>query len=173
MEESQRLGFLGGRPIIEVVDHARRFVRALDAFAPPSGADVVSVLDLGAGGGVPGLVISHDIPSAVITLLDRRRTRTDFLARMVRRLEWEGRVSVLTMDAERAGATEGVFDAVVARGFGPPVVTLSVAADWVRPGGLVVISEPPIGDRWDPADVSAVGVDRVDGPAGVACFIRR
>ncbi len=35
------------------------------------------------------------------------------------------------------------FDAVVARGFGPPVHTLTIALGWVRADGLVVISEPP------------------------------
>ena len=42
-----------------------------------------TVLDLGAGGGVPGLVIAHDLPDLHVTLLDRRAKRTDFLERVV------------------------------------------------------------------------------------------
>ncbi len=52
LTESQRLGFLGARPIAEVVEHARSFVTALDGV-------VGSVADIGAGGGVPGLVIAY------------------------------------------------------------------------------------------------------------------
>ena len=100
-----------------------------------------AILDLGSGGGVPGLVLAHDQPTWHVTLLDRRRTRTDFLARMVRRLGWQDRVDVRTGDAETVDGPP--FDAVVARGFGPPVHTLTTALGWVRADGLVVISEPP------------------------------
>ena len=94
LRRSQELGFLGARPIEQVIDHARSFVTALAAL------DVTGpILDLGAGGGVPGLVIAHDRPDQLVTLLDRRRTRTDFLARMVRRLGWQDRVDVWNRDA--------------------------------------------------------------------------
>ena len=45
--DSQRLGLLGARPVVDVIEHARGFVTALD------GVDG-EVVDLGAGGGVPG-----------------------------------------------------------------------------------------------------------------------
>ncbi|HSM67599.1 MAG TPA: hypothetical protein VK860_14945, partial [Ilumatobacteraceae bacterium] len=61
------------------------------------------------------------------------------------------------------------FDAVVARGFGPPESTLALAARLARPGGRIVISEPPSGDRWAPEVVASLGVERiaVDGPVAV------
>jgi 16S rRNA (guanine527-N7)-methyltransferase len=141
--DAQRAGFLGSRPIEEVIEHARGFVDALD--------DVDGrVVDLGSGGGVPGLVIAHDRPDLRVTLLDRRAKRTDFLARVVRRLGWTERVEVVEADAEQfATAGEGAYDAAVARGFGPPFETLRIAARLTRLGGAVVISEPPVGgDRW-------------------------
>ena len=76
LAESQRLGFLGGRPIDEVVEHARSFVDALDGVTG-------TVIDIGAGGGVPGLVVAHDRPDLRLTMVDRRAKRTDFLQRMV------------------------------------------------------------------------------------------
>jgi 16S rRNA (guanine527-N7)-methyltransferase len=74
LRASQRLGMLGGRSIYEVVDHASAFVAAL--------ADVRGlVVDLGAGGGVPGLVIAAARPDLRLVLVDRRATRTDHLRR--------------------------------------------------------------------------------------------
>lgn len=160
--ESQRLGLLGDRPIDEVIDHARSFVEAL--------AEVTgTVLDLGSGGGVPGLVVAADRPDLSVTLLDRRMKRTDFLERIVRSLGWSDRVRVLTADAARV-AVETPFDAVVARGFGPPERTLRIAARFVVRGGLIVVSEPPSGDRWPPALLVDVGLTRRASDPRVACF---
>lgn len=164
LEESRRLGFLGARPVGEVVTHARGFVDALDGV-------VGEVADLGAGGGVPGFVIAHDRPDLELTLIDRRAKRTDFLERMVRRLQWTDRIHVLTADVEQVVRTSPAsFDAVVARGFGPPEPTLSLAVGLVRTGGRVIISEPPAGDRWRPDLLAELGVSRIserDGPVAV------
>ena len=93
LTEAQHLGFLGARPIGEVIEHARAFVEALEELSANS-----RVLDLGTGGGVPGLVIAADRPDLQVTLLDRRTKRTDFLERGVRRLGWTERVSVMATD---------------------------------------------------------------------------
>lgn len=159
LEDAQRLGFLGSRPIPEVIEHARGFVRAVDGVGTH-----VSVLDLGSGGGVPGLVIAHDLPAARLTLLDRRAKRTDALERMVRRLGWQERVTVCCDDATTFSPDE-LFDVVVARGFGPPEYTLSVAAGLVRSGGVIVISEPPGADRWEQSLLEAMGLRRVANPS--------
>ena len=156
LQDAQRLGFLGPRPIDEVVAHARGFVRALVEHGP-----VETVLDLGAGGGTPGLVIALDLPSVALTLLDRRAKRTDFLERVVRRLGWQDRVSVVCRDVTSFEPVE-LFDAVVARGFGPPEFTLTVAARLVRPGRPIVISEPPGDDRWDDELLDRLELQRVD-----------
>jgi len=163
--DAQRLGFLGPRPIDEVVEHARLFVSAL--------ADVDGrVIDLGSGGGVPGLVIAHDRPDLSVTLLDRRSKRTDFLARMVRRLGWDDRVEVRCDDvASLHPLADDRWDATVARGFGPPFDTLRIAAGLTRRGGTVVISEPPDGDRWARCPLVVDGsVRREAAPRAVARF---
>jgi 16S rRNA (guanine527-N7)-methyltransferase len=166
--ESQRLGFLGTRPIDEVIEHARGFVRGLAEIESSS-----SVVDLGTGGGVPGLVIAHDRVDLRITLVDRRTKRTDFLERMVRRLGWSDRVVVAAMDVDEFTlGRDHSFDAAVARGFGPPNDTLTRAVRLVRPAGRIVISEPPVGDRWDPALLEQLGVVRVARPdTTVAVFV--
>ncbi|MDX2380526.1 MAG: class I SAM-dependent methyltransferase [Acidimicrobiia bacterium] len=162
---SQRLGLLGAKPIPEVIEHARRFVTALDGVAG-------EVVDIGAGGGVPGLVIAHDRPDLRLTLIDRRSKRTDFLERVVRRLGWGDRITVIAGDVEElvVSAPRG-FDAVVARGFGPPDVTLEIGVALARRGGRVVISEPPGGDRWHSIPLASSGVvERGNQVAGVVVF---
>ena len=164
--EAQRLGFLGSRPVDEVVAHAESFVWALSAVRG-------SVVDLGAGGGVPGLVIAGRRPDLALVLVDRRTKRTDFLVRVVRRLGWSSRVEVRAVDTEiLCRQAPASFDAAVARGFGPPDRTLRTGRDLVRPGGLVVVSEPPTGDRWSPDLLDRLRVRAEAAPGGVACFWR-
>lgn len=156
LQESQRLGFLGVRPIDEVIEHSRAFVRGLRDLEPNS-----TVVDLGAGGGVPGLVIAHERPDLQVTLLDRRTKRTDFLARVVLRLGWYERVHVAAADVvDFSRGREASFDAAVARGFGPPSETLAYAAALIAGHGRIVISEPPDGDRWEPELLERLNVVR-------------
>ncbi len=164
LEEAQRLGFLGERDIDEVIDHARSFVDALDGVEG-------TVADIGSGGGVPGFVIAHDRPDLRMVLVDRRAKRTDFLDRMVRRLRWSDRVSVICSDVEEVIGADHAINAVVARGFGPPSVTLSMASRLVRPRGRIVISEPPEGERWPEEMLAELGVRRIDdGMGSVSIF---
>lgn len=141
LESSQRLGMLGERPVHEAVEHAGAFVAAL--------VDVHGVVvDLGSGGGVPGLVVAVARPDLRVVLVDRRATRTDHLARLVRRLDLEAQVMVRRAEAMTL-TLPFVADAVVARSFGPPEVTARAAARLLGPGGLLVVSEPPDAeDRW-------------------------
>ena len=163
---SQRLGFLGGRPIDEVIEHARAFVSALEGVSG-------SVIDLGAGGGVPGLVLAVYRPDLLITLLDRRTKRTDFLSRIVRRMRLD-HVTVVAADVDDAIRLGHVdFDAVVARGFGPPDFTLRTSVRCLGESGVIVISEPPSGDRWDAGLVDSLELVRVPSDSRVACFTRR
>lgn len=163
LRDAQRVGFVGARPIPEVIDHARRFVGALDGVSG-------TVVDLGTGGGVPGLVVAIDRPDLCVVLVDRRQKRTDFLERAVARLGVGHRVEVRCDDVERmATRSPGAFDAVTARGFGPPQYTLRLAARMVVPDGPIVISEPPIGDRWDPRLLDELGLV-LERRLGVACF---
>ena len=157
---------LGGRSIDEVIDHAGAFVAAL--------SEVTGVIvDLGAGGGVPGLVIATARPDLRLVLVDRRTTRTDHLRRLVGRLGMSDRIEVVTADA--TSLTDLGADGAVARGFGAPAVTLAAATAVVRSGALIVVSEPPMRDptRW-PADLlQTSGVMRVEQPdARVAVFRR-
>jgi 16S rRNA (guanine527-N7)-methyltransferase len=160
LREAQRFGLFGKRPIEEAVEHSMSFVHALDELV-----DGARIVDMGSGGGLPGFVLAASCPTASVTLIDRREKRADFLRRAVGRIGWD-HVEVVSGDVEavaRAVADGGrpAFDAVTARGFGPPTSTVTMAARLVRAGGLIVISEPPDADRWDAARLEALGLDRV------------
>ena len=109
---------LGAAPIAEVIEHSAAFLGAL---SDVSG----TVVDLGSGGGVPGLVIAWMRPDLRLVLVDRRATRTDHLQRLVLRLHVQERVSVLNADVTALPRLlDHPVDAIVARGFGPPETVL-------------------------------------------------
>jgi 16S rRNA (guanine527-N7)-methyltransferase len=140
LERSQDLGFLGPGPVSAHVEHSRAVTVGLPAGAPSS------FLDLGSGGGLPGLVLAYVWPSATVVLLDAGERRCAYLVAAVERLGLEGRVTVVRGRAEEAGrdaALRGAFDLVVARSFGPPAVTAECGAPFLRVGGHLVVSEPP------------------------------
>ena len=162
---AQRAGTLGDRPIADVIEHALAFVSAL-----PS--DTRSILDIGTGAGVPGLVIADKLLHAQLVLVDRRATRMDALRRGVASLGWQDRVTVLTVDVADLARDPGYtqhFDAVVSRGFGPPAYTARLARPFLSPGGLLVVSEPPSSenDRWPQRLLDECGFESVERLSGV------
>lgn len=162
LDRSRTLGFLGPGPVDDHLQHALAF--AATVVDPPARA-----LDLGAGGGLPGLVLAaRTWPMTRWTFLDAQRKRTDFLQLAVDELGLGGRVAVVTDRAEVVGrdpAHRGGYDLVVARSFGPPAVTAECAAPLLRPGGHLVVSEPPTGStgRWPVEGLALAGL-RPEGP---------
>lgn len=123
-------------------DHVDRALDGLDLI--PAGP--ARALDLGSGGGVPGLPLALARPDLTWVLLDGSVRRTDFLRSAVDELGLAGRVEVRTVRAEVAGREEGwrrSFDLVVARSFGAPAVTAECAAPFLRVGGTLLVAEPP------------------------------
>jgi 16S rRNA (guanine527-N7)-methyltransferase len=158
LERSRRLGFVGPGPISTHVEHAVRVLRIIaHAVGPGRG------LDLGSGGGVPGLVLAVRRPEWSWVRLDARQRRTDFLEAAVRGLDLDDRVDVVCARAEEAGrdpALREMCDLVVARSFGPPPVTAECGAPFLVVGGRLVVSEPPEPDprRWPAVELQAVGL---------------
>jgi 16S rRNA (guanine527-N7)-methyltransferase len=185
LHESQALGYIGDGDLLPHVAQARAFARAVGR--PPTRA-----LDLGSGGGLPGLVLAATAWADVdLCLLDAGQQRAAFLRRAVEALGLGAHVLVERGRAETLARRPDLrrrFDVVVARSFGPPAVVAECAAGFLEPGGLVVVSEPPstehgagARDRWVHDEALAMlglrrdGVGDVDGArfqrlrAEVAC----
>jgi 16S rRNA (guanine527-N7)-methyltransferase len=147
LNEIRERGAIGTTDIDAAISHAEQFASVLPG-------DVRILADLGSGGGLPGLVIAVRRPELSITLVERRRSRADLLERAVRKLDLTDRVVVYADDVRLlAGTHAAAFDAVTARSFGAPAVTMQWGSTLLRPGGILVVSEPPTDDprRWPDA----------------------
>ncbi len=169
LEEARTLDLLGSMELEAQIAHALGFAHAFEAVGAdrPDGEDATARdlapgpgprrwMDLGSGGGLPGLVLAQYWPGSGAVLLDAAERRTAFLAQAVHRLGWEGRVQVIRARAEDAGRDpelRGGFEAVWARSFGSPPVTAECAAPFLCVGGLLVVSEPPPHQAADPGAV--------------------
>jgi 16S rRNA (guanine527-N7)-methyltransferase len=123
------------------------------------------VLDLGSGGGLPGLVLATHRPGLDLTLLEARQRACRFLREAVTRLGLAG-VAVVEARAEEAARRSdlrGTYEAVVARSFGPPPVTAECAVAFLRVGGSLIVSEPPEEphqERWPAEGLETLGFGR-------------
>lgn len=160
LEESRARGFLGPNAIEPHFTHSLGFALCWEErhTSPPS-----SFIDLGSGGGLPGLF-----------LLDRWHCRAVFTDSMVKRakfleeaLEWDGapETGIVIMGRVEETAKDPelieVFDLVTARSFGPPSVTAECGAQFLKVGGVMIVSEPPDDseeNRWNKAKLATLGL---------------
>lgn len=164
LHRSREFGFLGPGEVDGHIEHARPFVELL--------ASGGRVLDLGAGGGVPGLVVAAAASRLSVqrllqlTLLDANARRIAFLRDSVRRLAAPVDVSVIEGRAEVLAHRDdlrGAFDTVIARSFAAPAVTAECATAFLAVGGRLLVSEP-VDDlgRWPAAPLHELGLEPVE-----------
>lgn len=167
LNRAQELGFLGPGLIEPHIDHAERFARA--HFGP----DPKRALDLGSGGGLPGLVLATTWPQCQWVLLDANERRTTFLQQAVNELGLVSQVEVVRGRAEELAHLphwRASRDLVTARSFGPPAVTAECAAGFLHAAGMLIVSEPPDSDRrWDVPALESLGL--TIGPESNGCQV--
>lgn len=172
LEEAQRLGLLGPGPVERHITHGVSLAERLGPFTG-------SFLDLGSGGGIPGLPLAVEWSGSTGVLVDSSRRSAAFLASSIRGLDLADRISVVEGRAEELGHETGLreaFDLVVSRLFARPAVTAECGSAFVRVGGRLLVCEPPGGDdrgtRWPVEGLPRVGLG-VAKPAGVegAAFV--
>jgi 16S rRNA (guanine527-N7)-methyltransferase len=96
------------------------------------------IVDVGSGGGAPGIPLAHALPDREVTLLEATRRKCDFLER------WTVELPNLRVVCGRAEEQPlDTWGVAVAKALAPP----PVAAEWclplVAPGGAAVLSVGP------------------------------
>ena len=168
LDEARRRGLVGPGPLERQVRHA---LAMGDASRSPARAGKGTALDLGTGGGLPGLVLATAWPASRWVLADSRRRSVTFCTEAVGRLELGDRVEVVLGRAEVLGRDprhRAGYTLVTARGFGPPAVTAECAAPLLEMGGRLTVSEPPgaVGERWPAEALARLGLELVGIEAG-------
>lgn len=166
LAQARAFGYLGPGPLQTHVDHARGFFDTLvSAGLAADGHTRFRAVDLGSGGGVPGLLLAEWWPDSRWEVVDSNQRRMQTLIAVAADLQIDDRLTVHLARAEDAGrdpTLRGHCDVVVARGFATPAVTAECAAGFLAPGGILVVSDPPNGtDRWSDRGLAVLGLRRL------------
>jgi 16S rRNA (guanine527-N7)-methyltransferase len=124
-------GLLGPREVPRLWDrHLLNCAVVAELIGPRRG----TLLDLGSGAGLPGLVLAMVLPDTTVTLLEPMERRCRFLTECITELGL-GNVSVLRGRAEDVTLRT---DVVTARAVAPLPRLAELAMGVVRPGGMVL-----------------------------------
>jgi len=128
-----------------------------DALAAKALIEAGPVVDVGSGGGSPGLPLAAALPHLEFHLLESSRRKCAFLAEVAREFP-NVRVVCARAEEHARGTGRDAYGAAVARALAPP----AAAAEWclplVRPGGVFILF----------AGAPPAGLDRVAAALGAA-----
>jgi len=143
----------------------KHFLDSLSCHLVMAGTPVSQVIDVGSGGGFPGLPLKLLYPEMHLTLVDSVAKKTSFLSLVVQELGLED-VEVLTDRVEmlgRSSAHRQRYDWAVARG----VARLPVLAEYllplVRVGGFMLAQKGETAERE--MDEAQTAIDTLGGSA--------
>ena len=158
LERPHRLGMIGGE-LGDQLAHCVSFSRVLGQVlgVEPHGYAV----DLGTGGGLPGVALAASYPHLMWTLVEIRTSRATEVERALSRASIEN-AELRTEPAQDLGHDPVLREraaVAVARSFGPPSMTAECAAGLVAVGGALIVSEPPRDDdeRWPVEALASLG----------------
>jgi 16S rRNA (guanine527-N7)-methyltransferase len=103
------------------------------------------LLDLGSGGGFPGMVLAIVRPELEVHLLDATAKKTAFLEEAAERLAVHVRVHTGRAEELAGGELRGSFDIVTARAVAPLERLVAWGMPFLAPGGLLCAVK---GARW-------------------------
>lgn len=120
-----------------------------------------TIVDVGSGGGAPGIPLAYALPSREVVLLEAERRKCTFLE------QWAPPNATVTWGRAEEQENDWAGVAVAKALAHPPT-----AAEWclplVREGGAVVLWVGPSADRERVARVAArIAGELVDGPEGL------
>jgi len=100
----------------------------------------VSILDIGSGGGFPGIVLKILIPSLSLTLIDASRKKVSFLKHIIRTLKLDNAQAfhVRVEDLAKDPDFQNAFDFVVCRAFTSLDAFVLAAIPFLAKDGVII-----------------------------------
>jgi 16S rRNA (guanine527-N7)-methyltransferase len=119
----------------------RHILDSLTLVGPLVSLDATTVIDIGSGGGIPGIPLAIVLPNIQFTLVEATGKKAKFLEEAVRRLQLRN-VSVMCERAETIGQDHKHhrehYDVVLARAVGKLPVLLELTVPLAKVGGHVL-----------------------------------
>jgi len=111
-----------------------KFIRSLLS------AKEISLLDIGSGGGFPGIPLKIFMPEIHVTMVDSVRKKVNFLKYVILALGLGGidAIHARVEDMARQAAFAGHFDVVISRAFSALDRFVMLAAPFIKPGGIII-----------------------------------
>jgi 16S rRNA (guanine527-N7)-methyltransferase len=133
----------------------RHVVDSLTGLAVLRARRIDRFIDLGSGGGFPGIPLAVALPADRALLIDSIAKKVRFLATAVAAIDLDAHVTSEAVRAETlalAAEDRGQWPAVTARAVAPLAELAELALPLLRPGGVLVAWK-----RGDPADPDTLG----------------
>jgi 16S rRNA (guanine527-N7)-methyltransferase len=107
-------------------------------------------VDVGSGGGTPGIPLAGALPDRDVTLLEASRRKCEFLRRWAAEFP-----NVLVIEGRAEEQEVDAYGVAVAKALAPPVVAAEWCLPLVRPGGAAILwvgptAEPDVVSRAAP-----------------------
>lgn len=120
-----------------------------------------SLLDIGTGAGIPGILIKMQMPDLRVILLDSIRKKVSFCEEAIRKLGLEG-IEAITARAEDEAVIEalGSFDAIVSRATWKLGEYLPIAVPYMGGEGSQIVAMKGPAWREELAEAEAFIVER-------------
>jgi 16S rRNA (guanine527-N7)-methyltransferase len=140
----------------------------LDSIAPARWiAPLSSLLDIGSGGGFPGIPLKVLIPSLSVTLIDGSRKKISFLKHSIRTLQLENidarqvRAEELTKDADVVSR----FDVIISRALSSLAAFVRQALPLLADRGIIIALKGEM-DQQEVAELQSTVIEKIPLSAG-------
>jgi 16S rRNA (guanine527-N7)-methyltransferase len=139
---NRRINLVSERSAQEIV--IRHFIDSLTAM-PYLDRPWGSLIDIGSGGGFPGIPLKIALPGLTVSLVEASRKKASFLSHLIRTLGLEGvqviqeRVETLTAEKEM----DGRFDTLISRAAFKLPELVRMASFFLRSGGQLIALKGP------------------------------
>jgi 16S rRNA (guanine527-N7)-methyltransferase len=122
----------------------------LDSIAPvPDIPPNASLLDIGSGGGFPGIPLKICLPSVSVTLIDASLKKVNFLKHVIRTLELENICAFHIRAEEFAKKPDAVrhFNVIISRALSSMTTFAPAAIPFLKKDGVIIAMRGNISDR--------------------------